>query len=151
MPKKVVSPELAEEIIDNALRASDNVKLVQERIYGAFGSGDIPGLLSALAEDVDWRFYGPPVIPFAGHYQGREAMMGFFGKVAESAEIQTFEPREFVAQGDKVVVLGYEKVTVKGNGRVFENNWTHVFTVRDGQIAEVREFYDTAAIADAFT
>jgi ketosteroid isomerase-like protein len=147
---KQIEDGLAEEIINDNLRAAANVKIIQEKIYGAFGSGDIPGLLGALAEDVDWQFYGPTAIPFAGRYRGREEMMRFFGTIAETAEIKTFEPREFIAQGEQVVVLGYEKVGVKGNGRVFESNWVHVFTVREGLVVKLREFYDTAALAAAY-
>lgn len=150
MATRTIDPDLAEEIIDNSLKAADNVKFVQERIYGAFGSGDIPGLLNALAEGVDWQFYGPPEIPFAGRYQGRQEMARFFGTVAETTEIHAFEPREFIAQGDKVVVQGYEKVGAKGTGRIFETNWVHVFTVRDGQVVKLREYYDTAAVAAAY-
>lgn len=49
-----IEASLAEEIINNNLTATSNVRLVQERIYGAFDRGDISGLLDALAEDVDW-------------------------------------------------------------------------------------------------
>ncbi|RMG89380.1 MAG: hypothetical protein D6706_21460 [Chloroflexi bacterium] len=150
MSRQTIDPDLAEEIINSSLVATDNVKFVQERIYGAFGSGDIPGLLNALAEDVDWQFYGPPEIPFAGHYRGRQEMARFFGMVAEMVVIHIFEPREFTAQGDRVVVRGYEKTGVKSNGRIFETNWVHIFTVRDGQVVKVREYYDTAAIAAAY-
>jgi ketosteroid isomerase-like protein len=41
-------------------------------------------------------------------------------------------------------------VRVRANGREFETDWVHLFTVRDGQIVRLREFYDTAVMAEAF-
>jgi hypothetical protein len=39
-------------------------------------------------------------------WQGREAVGQFFSKVFEVQDIVEFEPEEYIAQGDKVVVLG---------------------------------------------
>jgi ketosteroid isomerase-like protein len=44
-----------------------------------------------------------------------------------------------------VVVLGYERSVVKSTGRTFEQEWTYVYTLRDGKIARVRVIDDTAA------
>jgi hypothetical protein len=33
---------------------------------------------------------------------------------------------------------------------VFEKDWAHPFALRTGKIARLREFYDTATIADVF-
>lgn len=65
-------------------------------------------------------------------------------------EIQRFEPREFIAQGDQVVVLGEERMRIKATGRIAENRWVMVFALRDGRIVRFREFDDTAAVAAAF-
>ena len=42
-----------------------NVEVVHQA-YAAFGRGDIPAVLSALTDDVEWTLQGPPVIPWAG-------------------------------------------------------------------------------------
>jgi uncharacterized protein len=57
----------------------------------------------------------------------------------------------FVAQGDKVVVLGYERSIAKSTGRSLEQEWAHVYTLRDGKIAEGRFFEDMAAEVVAFS
>ena len=43
-----------------------------------------------------------------------------------------------------MIVLGYERSVVKSTGRTFEQEWTHVYTLRDGKIARVRVIDDTA-------
>ena len=129
--------------------AGQNVDVVQ-RTYEAVGRGDIPALLDLLTDDVEWTLQGPSVVPFAGTRRGREGVAEFFSLVGETLEFEQFEPREFVAQGDTVVVLGFERNLIKPTGRTFEQEWAHVYTLRDGKIAKVRCFEDTAAYVVAF-
>jgi ketosteroid isomerase-like protein len=126
-----------------------NAGVVQET-YEAVGRGDIPALLDLLTDDVEWTFQGPSSIPFAGTRRGREGVAEFFSLVGENLEFQEFEPREFVAQGDTVVVLGLERSLVKPTGRAFEQEWAHVYTLRDGKVATFLALEDTAAHVAAF-
>ena len=126
-----------------------NVDIVQ-RIYEAVGNGDIPALLDLLADDVEWTYQGPSVIPFAGTRRGREGVAEFFSLLGENLEFEEFEPRDFVAQGDTVVVVGYERNLIKPTDRTFEQEWAHVFTLRDGKIIKHWSFEDTAAYVAAF-
>jgi ketosteroid isomerase-like protein len=127
-----------------------NVDVVQQA-YAAFGRGDIPALLSLLTDDVEWSLYGPSVIPWAGTRHGHEGVAEFFSLIGETLEFEQFEPREFVAQGDTVVVLGYERSLVKPTGHTFEQEWAHVYTLRNGKIAKGRFIEDTAAQVVAFS
>ena len=126
-----------------------NVDVVQKN-YEAVGSGDIPALLDLLTDDVEWTMQGPPTIPFAGTRRGREAVGEFFSVLGENLEFEQFEPRVFVAQGDTVVALGYERSLIKPTGRTIEQEWAHVYTLRDGKIAKLRGFEDTAQFVVAF-
>ena len=126
-----------------------NAEVIRQA-YKAFGRGDIPTVLDLMADDVDWALQGPSVIPWAGTRRGREAVAEFFSLLGETLEFERFEPREFVAQGDTVVVVGYERSLVKPTGRTFENEWAHVYTLRDGKIAKGRFIEDTAAQVVAF-
>ncbi len=125
------------------------MEVVQET-YEAVGRGDIPALLDLLTDDVEWTFQGPSVIPFAGTRRGREGVAEFFSLVGENLEFERFEPREFVAQGDTVVVLGFERSRIKPTGRTFEQEWAHIYKLRDGKVAEFLALEDTAAHAAAF-
>jgi ketosteroid isomerase-like protein len=133
----------------NELGARTNADVVRET-YEAVGRGDIPALLNLLTEDVEWTLQGPTVIPFAGTRRGREGAAEFFSLVGENLDFQQFEPREFVVQGDTVAVLGYERSLIKPTGRTLEQEWAHLYTLRDGKIAEFRAFEDTAALVVAF-
>ena len=126
-----------------------NAAVVQET-YEAVGRGDIPALLDLLTDEVEWTFQGPSTIPFAGTRHGHEGVAEFFSLVGETLEFLQFEPREFVAQGDTVVVLGFERNLIKPTGRTFDQEWAHVYTLKDGKIARFRALEDTAAYAVAF-
>ena len=127
----------------------DNVGVVR-RAYEDFKSGNVAGVLDSLTEDVDWRLPEISGTGFSGRRKGRESVGGFFSSLAEEQDVVSFEPREFVAQGDKVVALGNYRWRVKKNGREYGGEWAHVFTVRDGKIAGFHEYMDSAAAAAAF-
>jgi uncharacterized protein len=133
----------------NELGTRTNVAVVQET-YEAVGRGDIPAVLDLLTDNVEWTLQGPSAIPFAGTRCGREGVAEFFSLVGENLEFEQFEPRDFVAQGDSVAVLGYERSLIKPTGRTLEQEWAHVYTLRDGKIAKFRAFEDTAALVVAF-
>ncbi|MDH2406596.1 nuclear transport factor 2 family protein [Bradyrhizobium sp. SSUT18] len=121
-----------------------------EQAYANFKAGDIPTLLQSMSEDVTWQLPEVENVPFAGKRQGRGAVGEFFSTLATVQDSRSFEPREFIAQGDKVVVLGHYVWQVKANGRTYESDFAHVFTVRGGQIVAFHEYTDSAAAAKAF-
>jgi uncharacterized protein len=124
---------------------------VVQQGYEAFGRGDIPAVLELLTDDVVWTEQGPSVIPFAGTFRGREGIAEFFSVLDETIEFEQFEPRKFVGQGDTVVVVGYERSLAKQTGRKFEQEWAHVYTLRDGKIATGLFIEDTATMVDALS
>src|SRR5215210_5597289 len=97
----------------------ENIRLVQA-LYAAFGRGDIPALLDALTDDVEWWEPGPTdVLPWAGLRRGSDQVGQLFRVLDEVEEVQQFQPQEFVAQGDRVVVLGHERCRIKSTGRIY--------------------------------
>lgn len=129
---------------------AEEMQVVQD-LYAAFGRGDMPGLLNLLDEKVDWHFNGRPEdIPFGGRWYGRAGMMDFFRTVGETCEVLAFGPNEVITLGEHVLSLGRERIRVRATGQEFETDWAHLFTVQNGQVVRVREFYDTAVMAKAF-
>jgi len=127
----------------------DNTAIAQQA-YHNFKTGNIQGLLDLLSDDVSWQLPDVEGAPLAGKRNGREAVREFFATVARDQEVITFEPREFVSQGDKVVSLGDYEWRVKDTGRNFASDFVHVFTVRNGKIVAFREHFDSAAVAAAY-
>jgi uncharacterized protein len=121
----------------------ENLQLVQE-LYGAFGRGDVPAILGKLTDDVVWYDPGPPEVPHAGRYGGPREVGSFFGRLTETLDIEDFAPAEFLAQADRVVVLGSIRARVKDTNRAYDNEWAMAWTLRDGKVAGWQIDEDTA-------
>ena len=131
------------------MSAEENTRLAQSG-YEAFGRGDMAALAEMMADDIEWVNPGDPnVDPNAGTFRGKEAVLGWFGGLASTIDFTTFEPREFIAQNDKVVSLVYAEATARDTGRAFVNDEAHVWTFRDGKVARFQVYLDTAATAAA--
>jgi ketosteroid isomerase-like protein len=132
------------------MHESENTKVVQD-MYAAFGRGDIPTVLSHVADDVAWQaVYGVGShVPHSGERHGKPAVADFFKQVGESVNFSRFEPREFVATGDKVIGLGHYTATTpieKG----FDSDFAMVFTLRNGKVTRFQEFCNSAAVDAAY-
>ena len=125
-----------------------NVDVVRDA-YAAFQRGDIEALIGMLSEDIDWQFYGPEELPLTGQRKGKPEVGRFFKQVGELWNFERFEPRQFISQGDDVVVLGNYGGTAKPTGRKFAAEWSHLFVVKSGKIAKFREYTDTANLIKA--
>jgi ketosteroid isomerase-like protein len=64
-------------------------------------------------------------------------------------EISYPEPPEFVAQGDRVLVVGFARGRIIATKRTFEDDWVFAITVRNGKLTNIREYIDTQALARA--
>jgi uncharacterized protein len=118
---------------------------VVQQAYEAFGRGDVPAILKLVAEEVDWEFVGPASLAYAGRRRNHKEVADFFAAVTRADDIHAFEPREFIAAGEHVTVLGWESATALDTGKKFESEWIHVFTVKNGKVTRWRGFFNTAA------
>ncbi|MEO8647697.1 MAG: nuclear transport factor 2 family protein [Acidobacteriota bacterium] len=131
------------------MSVGSNIDVVRSA-YESFGSGNIPGLLETMSDDIKWTVPDIENASFSGPRQGKDALTEFFKLLAEEEDITRFEPLEFIAQDEKVVVIGETAATVRATGNSYETDWVHVMHLRDGRIAEFQEFFDTAAATRAF-
>jgi ketosteroid isomerase-like protein len=133
------------------MQDAQNTKLVQDA-YGDFGRGDIASIIGRMDVNVIWHAVigAGKHVPTSGVKNGPAAVAQFFKILAQSIAFTRFEPREFIAQGDKVVVLGFYSATAIPTGRQFESEWVMIFTVKNGKVTEFKEFSDSAQLNAAF-
>ncbi|TPG98340.1 nuclear transport factor 2 family protein [Pseudomonas caspiana] len=124
----------------------ENIQVVKD-FFAAMGGGDRQGLLALCAEDFEWIIPGEDW-PLAGTHRGHAGLADVLQKA--SAELETsMEPPEFVAQGDRVLVVGFATGKVKATNRTFEDYFVFAITVRNGKLTNIREYVDTQALARA--
>jgi len=115
--------------------------------FAAIGRGDKQGLLALCAKDIEWIIPGENW-PLAGTHRGHAGLTDFLQKASETVETST-EPSEYVAQGDRVLVVGVATGKIKATNKAFEDHWVFAITVRKGKVTNIREYIDTQALARA--
>ena len=125
----------------------ENVQTVKD-FFAAMGRGDRQGLLALVAEDIEWIIPGENW-PLAGTHRGHAELAAVLQKASEEVEMTYPEPPEFVAQGDRVLVVGVATGKIKATNRAFKDNWIFAITVRNGKLTNIREYVDTQALARA--
>jgi len=123
-----------------------NIQTVKDFV-AAIGRGDREGLLALVAEDIEWIIPGKDW-PLAGTHRGHAGLTDLLETASKSIETST-EPREFVAQGERVLVVGFARGKIKATNKTFEDDWIFAITVRDGRLTNIREYVDTQALARA--
>ena len=128
---------------------SNNVDIIRAG-YGDFLTGNIAGVLERFADDCTVEIAGAPEVPYAGTYRTRAELAGFFQQLGETVTISLFEPREYFADGDRVVTLGRYAGKVNRTDAAFEADWVMAWTLRDGKIVGMQEIADPAALRKGF-
>src|ERR1700678_1914491 len=129
------------------MSTEENVQTVKD-FFAALGSGDKQRLLSLVAEDIEWIIPGEDW-PLAGTHRGHAGLADVLQKASEEVEMTYPEPPECVAQGDRVLVVGFATGRIKATNRTFEDHWVFAITVRNGKLTNIREYIDTQAPARA--
>src|SRR5437764_15439608 len=124
-----------------------NVQTVKA-FFAAIGRGDREGLLALVAEDIEWIIPGEDW-PLAGTHRGHAEVAAVLQKASEEVETTYPEPPEFVAQGDRVLVVGVATGKIKATNKTFRDDWVFDITVRNGKLTNIREYVDTQALARA--
>jgi ketosteroid isomerase-like protein len=82
-----------------------NVQVVKD-FFAAMGGSDRQGLLALCAEDMEWIIPGEDW-PLAGTHRGHTGLADFLQKASGTVETSFPEPPEYIAQGDRVLVVGF--------------------------------------------
>jgi ketosteroid isomerase-like protein len=128
------------------MSTQENVQIVKD-FFAAMG-GNRQALLALAAEDIEWIIPGEGW-PLADTHRGHAGLTALLQKASESVEISYPKPPEFVAQGDRVLVVGFATGKIKATNKTFEDNWVFAINVRNGKLTNIREYIDTQALARA--
>ena len=125
---------------------AENVELVR-RGYTAFNAGDMATLSDLFAEDAVWHVAGSGVL--SGTKQGRDAILAYFGELGARTQGHFQANVEDIVGGEKHTVA-IQQTHGEANGKTLDMSTVITFVVRDGKIAEGREFFEDTAKADDF-
>ena len=127
-----------------------NLQTVQE-IYGAFGAGDVPTILSKLADDIEWDTDASGDTPLNQPRRGLDGVGEFFA-ATQLVDFTKFAPTTFLESGNIVVGLLDVDLTVNATGKSTKQlDEVHIFRFNEeGKVANFRHRLDTHAQHLAF-
>lgn len=130
-----------------ALSNIEIVRLIQE----ATARGDYEAGAAYYKDDFTLR--EAPSLPYGGDYRGGESLASFIEKHHQTWSEHAFEVLCYVDAGDdQVICLVKLHATSRATGRTLEMQVTEWWTLKDGRVVDIHEFYfDTAAVLAAIT
>ncbi len=107
--------------------------------------------MSLMTDDINFRSLAQGAAPmtFTRAASSKEAVRQYFSGLATDWEMIYFRTNEFIAQNDRLVVLGDVSFRFRKTGKVACTPKADIHRFRDGKICEFFEFYDTASAASA--
>jgi len=122
-----------------------NVQIVKN-FLSALGRRDKQGLLALSAENIEWIIPGEDW-PLAGTHRGHAGLENLLQKANETVETTFPEPPEFIAQGDRVLVVGVatgknQKPRIRRSRTILSSP----LPFEMAKLTNVREYIDTQAL-----
>jgi ketosteroid isomerase-like protein len=89
---------------------------------------------------------GAPKIAYMTEYNARDELGRYFDGLKHDWEMIEYRVDQMVAQGDRVVMLGYCSWRYKRNGQVVSTPKADAWRFKDGKAVEFYEYFDTAQL-----
>jgi uncharacterized protein len=127
---------------------AQNTGLVQH-LYQAAMEDDLSGLLELCAPDAVWEY--PPIegVAWSRTWHGHEEITRWAELHDAEDAVLDLRPEEYVAAGDRVVVLGFARMRTVATGREWATRFVHAVRIHDGRIQRFEAYFDTAACVEA--
>jgi uncharacterized protein len=130
--------------------STEHNKEIATEFYRRFDANDITGVLQTLADDATFWIAGKPGFSRAAGTHSKEQIARIFHGMADQMPGGLrMRVKSAVAEDDQVA-LEVESRGELANGRVYENEYHTLMTIRGGKIAAVREYMDTQHVAEVW-
>ena len=103
--------------------------------------------MDLLAEDVDFRSLGAGAagLEFTEDRKNKDCVRAYFEGLGADWEMLHYTPKTYIADGDRVAMLGSCGWRHRRSGKEFETPKADFFRFEDGKVVAFYEFFDTAA------
>ncbi len=126
---------------------NENLEIVR-RGYAAFSAGDADTLTALFADDVVHSVPGSS--PISGDHKGPQEVLSMYGQLAERSEGTMQVDLEAVLSdgGNRVIAIHTARAT--RNGETLTEKEALLFTITDGKVTEIVDFFGDIGRNDAF-
>jgi uncharacterized protein len=130
--------------------SQENIDVIN-KIYQAFGQRDFDTVLEHFGPTIEWvAAFNSPLAdrsPYRGLDEVRE---GVFMRIAAGFERLTVKADEIFGADDRVVVLGFYDGVYRANGKPFQAQVAHIWTLANGKAVKFQQYVDTYQLAESF-
>ncbi len=127
---------------------ADNVALLRDAYAAWAGTKgkDCECWMNLMAEDASLKSLagGAPEMAFSAQRASKEEIRGYFEDLARDWDMVSFDMNDFIAQGDRVVIIGRVAWRNKATGKIAETPKVDIWRFENGKAVDFAEFYDTA-------
>jgi len=103
-----------------------------------------------LSDDIEWGEPENPFNPAGGTRKGHSGFLEWISIGKNAEDILVLSPQKMLTDIDSVAVVGHMKCRAISTGKVYESDFVHLVTLRDGKICKFQEFFDTYVAGEAF-
>lgn len=121
-------------------------KKVAANFFDKLCSGDFPGGFESMTDDATWTIIG--TTPFSKTFDKQTLLDEMVPELATFTEPPVMSVKEIIAEGDRAAVVASVKGVAK-YGPYVQDPYCFILKIRDGKVAEIVEYLDTAAVETA--
>lgn len=131
------------------MTVEDNKRVVRE-FCDHFRKSNAEGLIDAMTDDATWWVNGKPhLFPSSGTKTKEEAAKMFRNMLSAYTDGLDMRIVSIIGEGD-IVAAETRSHAITKTGKVYENEYAFLFTIRDGKVAKVREYTDLLHVKEVF-
>jgi uncharacterized protein (TIGR02246 family) len=125
------------------------IEAIVDKAYAARKAGDAETLTALFRPDAVFRVAGAPEsFPIAVDAKGEAQIREGFRGLVEKLQFLQMEPLDLIVEGDKAARRWRARIRHIASGETYETEASDVWTFKDGKVASLIQFVDTAQVAD---
>ena len=130
------------------MSVQSNLDLVRKG-YAAFSAGDADTLSELMSPDI--VHIVPGSSPLSGAHKGFPNVLAMYGQLGElSAGTMKVDLQDVVSDGGNRVIAIHRATATRPDGRSMDMQEALLFTISDGKVVEIQDFFADIAAGDAF-
>ena len=142
---------IVSDMTQNSTPVSDPKIEAVQRLYAAYGRGDVDAMFADLAEDVDWAAEAASTsVPWYGSYRGKGEVPRFTQEIGSNVEVTEFTLVSIASNETDVMAIIHWTYTVNTTGKSAAMYMQHWWRFADGKIVFFRGSEDSEQSAAAF-
>jgi ketosteroid isomerase-like protein len=129
--------------------SQENINIIN-KIYDAFNQRDYETVLKSFDSAFEWVAADSSPLADRSPYHGLdEVQEGVFNRIAAGFERLTVRIDEIFEAEDKAVVLGYYDGISTSNGKHFQAQVAHIWTIANDKAVKFQQYVDTYKVAES--